>query len=380
MTSGFQSLENPKVLHVVWNLMRGGTEGQCARLAIEMARAGGRQRVAVFRREGFFLNAVEAVCGQVHEVGIRHMLGWRTVREVRRLRQFLADGSFDVVHCWDADAAIFGVWASRLAGVPCITSRRDLGEIYARYKLWLMHRADLCANAVVINADSIFRHGLLRGVPASRIVRVPNIMDVNEYDGLAQVPFTKAAALPQGRLVGLVARLFPEKDVATFLEAARIVAARVRDVSFVIAGDGPQRVHLESLGRSFGLADRLVFLGDVTEVPALVRRLQVGVLVPSGNEGLSNSILEYMSGSLPVVATDCGGNRELVEDGVTGCVVPPGDAEGVAAAVLRLLDDPVRAAEMGRCGRQRVEQNFRPDVVARRFAELYRRIAKESSV
>lgn len=358
----------PRVLHVVWNLIRGGTEGQCARVALALASQG--HRVAVSERAGYFLEAVERACGPVHELRIRRFLSLDTVREVHRLADFIRDASIDVVHAWDADAAIFGSWAAHRAGRPYITSRRDLGQIYSRHKAWLMHRADADATVIVANAESI-RHQLFGGTFLQPRVRViPNIIDVEEFDRLATVPFSRSSELPPGRRVVTVARLDPEKDTATFLRAAALVAASHADVSFVVAGEGRERLMLEALARELGLGTRLVFLGDVKEVPALLRTSHLGVLAPRCNEGLSNSILEYMAAGLPVVATNCGGNAEVVRDGETGFIVPPGDPAAVASALRRALD--ADSAALGRAGRRLVESRHRPDAVIAQFEQLYR--------
>jgi glycosyltransferase involved in cell wall biosynthesis len=364
--------DSPKVLSVVWNLIRGGTEGQCARLAIHLARNGHRHSVAVFRREGFFLDEVERACGPVYHVDIRRMLSPTTLAAVRDLARHIVRQRIQVVHAWDCDAAIFGSLASMAARVPLITSRRDLGQIYPAHKKWLMRRADMQARRVVVNADAIARGIEAEGVAAEKIVRVTNMLDLEEFDALAARPFPDAGQLPPGRMVGMVARLDPEKDGATFVRAASLVCAKHGDVCFVVAGDGVERPALEAQARIAGLGPRIAFLGDVRDVPALLRRFSIGVLVPSSNEGLSNTILEYMAAGLPVVATDCGGNRELVVDGENGFVVRARDAEGVAAALDRLIRDEHRARAMGATGRARVEAANKPAAVAESFLQLYR--------
>jgi L-malate glycosyltransferase len=369
----------PKILHMVYSLIRGGTEGQCARAIVELARSGAGQRVAVSRREGFFLDAVEKVCGPAFELGISRMASPATALRILALRNFMRREAFDVVHAWDADAAIFGAAGARLAGVPCITSRRDLGQIYAPAKLRLMSWADRRASAIVVNAravgDALFREGPLTG----KVRLVTNILDLDEFDRLAEQPLPPAVRLPPGPLVGMVARLDPEKDAATFLRAAEAVSAKRPDATFVLAGDGPERHRLEVMAGQLGAAARVHFLGDVTCVPALVRRLSVGVLTPSTNEGLSNSILEYMAARLPVVATDCGGNRELVEAGATGFVTDAGDGRAVGDRILRLLGDAGLARRMGEAGRRRVVERHSPSAVAAQFLELYRATAGAGS-
>lgn len=366
----------PRVLHLVWNLIRGGTEGQCARVAMEFSRRGFFHRVMVFRREGFFLDPVERTCGPVQEIGIHGLLKWSTVQAIRRLAARLRAERFDLLHTWDADAALFGQFAAALAGVPLITSRRDLGQIYPRYKLAGLRRADRQADAVVANAQAIVDHFVREGGDRGRFRVIPNILDVAEFDALHRQPFGRSAEWPDGERIVMVARLDPEKDVPTLLRAAARVLAAHPTARFILAGDGRERATLESLATALGLAHAVVFLGDTTHVPALLGAATIGVLTPSRNEGLSNTILEYMAASLPVVATECGGNRELVDPPHGGCIVRPGDDAALAGALLGLLRDPSLRAAMGTRNRQRVVTVHQPVAVGDQFARLYESIAR----
>lgn len=365
-----------KILHLVYNLIRGGTEGQCARVAMELARRGGTHHVMVFRREGYFLPMVEEVCGPVDSIGIHGMIRFSTLSAIGRLARRLRREKYDALHTWDADAAIFGQFAAARAGVPLITSRRDLGQIYLAHKVRLLRRADRQAVRIVANAQAIVRVFAAQGVDPARFTVLPNVLDVNELDMLAKRTFPRAADLPPGPRVVMVARLDPEKDVATLIDAAELVLKQHPDASFVLAGDGCERADLEARAARHGLGGRMVFLGDITDVPALLRLCSVGVLTPSRNEGLSNTLLEYMAASLPVVATDCGGNAELVKNGEGGLVVPVGDATGVAHALLELLRKPERCRAMGAFNRNRVEHEFRPAVVGDAFDALYADVVK----
>ena len=359
----------PLVVSLVWSLIRGGTEGQCARVALGLAARGTPHRVAVFRREGFFLDAVEAACGPVRHLDIQRLLAPATFRQVAGFARWLRGERAALLHAWDADAAIFGAAAARLARIPLITSRRDLGEIYPPHKMWLMDRADRAATAVVANAGAIADRFAARGVPRAKLHVIGNILDVEEFDRLAAA--APPQALPPGPLVGMVARLDPEKDAPTFLRAAERVARLHPDAQFLLAGDGPERPALERQARVAGLADRVHFLGDITWVPALVGRLAVGVLTPNRNEGLSNTLLEYMAAAVPFVATDCGGNRELAAAGPCGIIVAPGDAESLARALGELLSGEAQRLRMGRAGRRRIEEAHRPGAVCAQFSELY---------
>lgn len=367
------------ILHLVFNLIRGGTEGQCARVAMELAGRGHRQPIVVFRREGYFLPAVESTCGPVEEIGIDRMVHVSTWRAIARLARRLRRDRIDALHAWDADAAIFGQYAAAKAGVPLITSRRDLGQIYPRHKLMLMRRADRQAVRVVANARAIADEFIGQGADPDKFRVLPNVLDLNESDRLAATPFSRASVLPGGSRVVMVARLDPEKDGATFIYAAELIGKQHPDASFVMAGDGVQRPELERMAKRHGLEGRLVFLGDITEVPALLRMGTVGVLTPARNEGLSNTILEYMAAGLPVVATDCGGNKELIVPGEGGFIAPIGDAEKIAHGVVELLRRPDRARTMGAFNRQRVETTYAPSRVGDLFESLYREVTTSHS-
>jgi glycosyltransferase involved in cell wall biosynthesis len=121
-----------------------------------------------------------------------------------------------------------------------------------------------------------------------------------------------------------------------------------------------------------GLGDAVCFLGEVHEVPALLRQCEIGGLVPCRNEGLSNTILEYMAAGLPVLATDCGGNRELVQGNATGRLLPAGaSAEAVGEGWIALLQDPSASVAMGRRGRETVERQHSRDAILDAFQRLY---------
>lgn len=365
----------PRVAHLVYDLIRGGSEGQCARIAMGLAQRGGAQRVAVFHRRGFFLEAVEAACGPVREVPIRHLARPATLREIARLAVWLRQEKIDVLHAWDADAAIFGQFAAAWAGVKFVTSRRDLGQIYPRWKLALLRRADRVAVRTVANAAAVRDHFVAQGLAADRIEVLPNLLDVDERDRLAQAPFSGPARLPAGRRLVAVNRLDPEKNTGLLIAALPLVRAQVPDAVLVIAGDGREMPALRAQAAALGVAEAVCFLGETPETPALLPRCEIGALVSKSNEGLSNTVLEYMAASLPVLATDCGGNRELVRDGETGRLVPASAAPGeVAAAWIGLLRDSAAAAALGRRGRERVERRHAPAVALAAFAEFYSRL------
>jgi glycosyltransferase involved in cell wall biosynthesis len=362
---------NYRVLHIVYNLIRGGTEGQCARVAMGFRKRGNEHRVAVFQKVGFFAPTVERVCGPIYELRIRRVFSWTTWTEVVRLAKWLRSEKVALVHTWDADAAMFGSLAAKFAGIPYVTSRRDLSAIYPPWKLRWMRWADDDARRVVVNARVIGESLIAAGYDPQHIDVIPNLLDLSEFDRLAHLPFSQASRLPPGRIVVATCRLDPEKDVPTLIRAFALLAPTFPDLSLVIAGEGPERRRCENLADELNVADRVIFLGDVHDVPALLVRATLGALVPSRNEGQPNSVLEYFAARLPVVVTDCGGNRELVEGAGAGYVTPISSAEAVADAMRSLLRDPDRARQMGAAGRRRVEAEHGVEKVLDRFESLY---------
>lgn len=324
------------------------------------------------------MRAVENSCGPVREVPICHLVRWATVTELRRLADWLRREQADILHAWDADAAIFGQFAAQWAGVKLITSRRDLGQIYPWHKMMLMRHADRAAVRVVANAEAVRRHFMAGGLPGNKIVVLPNLMDLEDFDARASTPFSVASSLPEGCRMVVVNRLDPEKNTGLLIDALPLVRQQIPDAVLIIAGDGREMPMLKTRAAALGLSKAVCFLGETHEVPALLRLCQAGALVPSRNEGLSNTILEYMAAGLPVLATDCGGNRELVRDGVTGRVVQPdAKAEEVSRAWINLMQGDGKA--MGRTGRGYVAQRHARDQVVDAFASFYRHLARSGA-
>ncbi|CAN5706192.1 glycosyltransferase [soil metagenome] len=176
-------------------------------------------------------------------------------------------------------------------------------------------------------------------------------------------------------VVGMVANLNRAvKGARYFIEALPLMAREVPEARFLLVGEGPEREGLMARADELGVGDRTIFTGFRTDLDRLYGLIDVSVLT-SLSEGLSITILESMSAGIPVVATRVGGNPELVDEGVTGLLVPPRDPESFAEAVVALLRDPARRREMGDAGRTRVREEFSLPMVAARYRSLYEEIA-----
>jgi len=174
--------------------------------------------------------------------------------------------------------------------------------------------------------------------------------------------------------IGTVGRLDPVKNHAALLRAVRMILDQRPDLDaalrLTIVGDGPQRGALEALAGELGLLRHVEFTGTRDDTASILRNLDLFVL-PSVNEGISNTILEAMASGLPVLAARVGGNPELVVHGETGLLYEPDAADGLAAGLQRYLDEPGLRRAHGSAGRRRAQENFSLDAMVQRYLDIY---------
>ena len=175
---------------------------------------------------------------------------------------------------------------------------------------------------------------------------------------------------PGSQIVGVVARLEPEKGHPTLVEAWPKVLRAVPDSYLLIVGEGSRRDALEAQARELRIAHRVVFTGRRDDVPAVTAARDVAVL-PSYREAQGLTILEAMALSRPVVASDVGGIPEMIEDGKTGLLVPPHDADALAAAIVRLLTNHPLADTLGRAGHDMVHDRFCIELMVSATESIY---------
>lgn len=199
----------------------------------------------------------------------------------------------------------------------------------------------------------------MRGVPAGKIVVIPNGVDTRRYRRRNEREKTRTALglAADERAIAVVATFKEQKGHRFLIEAAAAAAADLPQVRYLLIGDGELRADLEQRISAAGLADRFRLLGLRPDVPELLAAADLFVL-PSLWEGLPMALVEAMAAGLPVVATEVSGTRGVMVDGETGLLVPPGDAPALTRAITTLLCDPDRAAAMGAAGRRRVETRF----------------------
>jgi glycosyltransferase involved in cell wall biosynthesis len=305
---------------------------------------------------------------------------WSLVKLMRTFRPH-------VVHTHTAKAGTLGRIAATLCRVPVVVHTYH-GHVFDGYfSPWktrlvvgvervLAHRA----SALVAVTERVRRDVLARGIGRpDRAVVVPLGLDL---DPLVAAPARRGelraelGLAPAVPLVGIVARLVPVKAHETFLQAARAIAPARPDVVFLVVGDGERRAELEGAVRAAGLGSRVRFLGWRADLDRLYADLDVVVLT-SKNEGSPVALIEAMAAGRPVVSTRAGGVEDVVADGVTGRVVPIGDAAAVARAIVDLLEEPAEAARLGAAARDAVVTRFASARLVDDVDRLYRRLLAE---
>jgi glycosyltransferase involved in cell wall biosynthesis len=222
---------------------------------------------------------------------------------------------------------------------------------------------------------------LLAGVAPGRVHLVPNGVDTDRLcPGPSAGVRDRLRFSRDGPHVLFIGRLVKEKDLTTLLRAWRVVLQAQPLAHLHIVGNGPLRAALEAEGRQLGIAERVIFHGEQTDVLSYLRAADCFVL-PSTIEGMSNALLEAMAVALPIVATRIPGTEAVIEHGRSGVLVPVADAAALAQAIAALLGDPAQATALGAAARARVHTNFGIERIADVYQRLYREghAARDSS-
>lgn len=365
-----------RLLLVTDSLEVGGAERHVVDLAVAL------------HQKGFEVVVACSVSGSLAQpllgagVPVKPLLDRKVKRRVSltyalRLRRLMKGARFDLVHAHVYASGAAAALASLGTGVPLVLTEHTEA-------LWQGQRARTVSRFVyararrIIVVSSAIRRRLVKrdGVPTNLITVVPNA--VSTVAGTVAPPQGLPAELEEGPLVGVVARLQPEKGLDHFLKAAARVASLVPEVRFIVAGDGPLRGELEALAKRIGVGESVHFLGFRSDAREVTRLLDM-LVVPSLTEGSPLVVLEAMAAGVPVVASDVGGIPDQIRHEREGLLVPPGDPKALEDALLCLLRDPAYARVLGEEGRRRVHSEFGHGTMVRRVEEVYRKILGRSA-
>jgi glycosyltransferase involved in cell wall biosynthesis len=298
---------------------------------------------------------------------------WRLARLARKHR-------VHVIHTNGMKSHLLGGLAGRISGVPVVWHVRDFpppgwaGRVFRA-------QARVLPSTVFTNSEAVRSAFVRRGGIGVPIVVLHNPVDLDGFHPRTRGGIRHELGLGENTpLVGMVAHLTPWKGHDVFLNAARRIATAVPAARFVVVGGDRYETnghagYLQSLisqTAALGLDTRVTFAGDRDDVAAVLADLDVLVHCPTAPEPFGRVVAEAMAAGRPVVASRCGGIPELVDDGTSGFLVEPGDAEAVASATVQLLNDRELGRRLGQAGRRRAESRFRLDAHAAAVMQSYR--------
>lgn len=372
----FSRTSRRRVFHLVDSLNVGGTETQAVELALRMPTSAYSITLGCLLAQGPLLERLKGSTVRVEEFHPRGGLDSSGgFYEMLRLAAYLRRERFEVVHCHDLWSNLMGVPAARIARVPAvISSQRDLSHLdwYRGTKRRVLRKIQGMSSVLLANATPI-RDALVRedGFPPLKLRVIHNGVDISKFQRGGRDRERLFPGAGSGKLVVLVGNMHSDvKGHPWLIMAAPAVLKEFPETRFIFAGEGEARPTFERQVEALGISTAFRFLGCRTDVPDILASCDIAVL-PSKAEGLPNAVLEYMAAGLPTIVSRVGGNPELVQDGVTGLLVPAEDSDALRDALLRLLHDPEMSARIAANGRRMATQDFSFERLVREVDELY---------
>lgn len=356
-----------RVIHFIDSLRLGGKERQLVELLKGLRNSGSCLSLLLcMGTETFYLDDVMAI-----GVPIKYL-----IRKVRwdpniylKLFNIVRDFRPDIIHTNEMMTTFYALPICKILGIKLINGsiRNAFSEGGIR---WRLERCLLkFSDYRIANSEAgLASRGFDVSSPHSYVVhngfdlrRIHTIQDQRSMRG--------ALGIGDESVVGMVAEFSDQKDYGTFIQAAQLVLDTRKDTVFLAVGNGKNYERHKTSVRNEHKG-KLIFLGARKDVEQIVNVFTIGVLA-TYTEGISNSIMEYMTLSKPVIATDGGGTREILLNEETGLLVPPGDPYTLAAKINLLLDDPYRADQMGRSGFRRLTEHFSLSMMTERILHIY---------
>lgn len=359
-TSNTSAGKRLRVCHLSLTLCTGGLE----RLLVDFARYHNRE---LFELEFIALGETGVPAEEIKQIGcpvIQFPLTARgKLEKIRQLSDFLNQRDYDLLHTHNAYPHFYGSLAAYRSKIPVTIQTRHgrrFGTTFSE-RMQFAIASRFADRVVPVSDDTGLRCKKVGWLNDSKVTRIWNGIDVDRF--VFTGPADKKTAIT-------VSRLSPEKDLATMLRAVQQVAQEIPEFRLLIVGDGPERARLESLTAELNLKSQVEFLGERNDVPQLLS--QAGFYVSSSlTEGISLTLLEAMSVGLPIVATNVGGNPEIVQQPATGLLVPSANPALLASAMIQMCENQDQWAETGQRARERVEQYFNIRTMIKDYENLY---------
>lgn len=318
----------------------------------------------------------------VERMPVSRIYGLDGLRTFLAIRKMLLLHDYDTVLSLHEKADLINALLPKKHGKPVkISSRRDMGFKKKQALRMLFRRINSRFDAIVAPSQAILDSLNEREAVAKKQLHlIRNGIDINRMRSLSvdeQEAVRQSLGIrPEQKVIGCVANFNPVKGHQYLLAAFRDVARQMPDAVLVLVGDGDERPSLENSIAKLGIENKVILLGIRDDVLQLLQVFDVAVS-SSLSEGLSNALIEAAASGLPIVATNVGGNPEIVHDGTNGFLVPAMDSSALCSAITRILDDGVHATDMGRQARAIVETGFSLHQVIDEYHQLFTKNAHD---
>jgi len=357
-----------RVLHLTTDLELGGRERVIVDLSNKLVEMGFIPSICCLHHSGAWAHRLRSEV-EVIELHKKKGLDFSVVKP---LRDYLVQGKFDIMHTHNPGTLLYGLLAARWARTRTIINTEH-GFAYnlslkARVKDKILYRNVDCITAVSEN----LRENLINlfGLQENKVHTLRNGIFAPRIREARSVSKRKIG-MPDDRFnIGIVARLVPVKNHSLLLEAFSIVREKDRRVLLWIVGSGELRNAIMRRVHELGIQDDVVLMGSRTDIPVILNALDLFVL-SSLSEGLSVTLLEAMSVGVPIVATNVGGNGEVIENGKSGLLVESNYPEALAGAILTVIANKALARKMRLLARKRFLENFSINTLAKNITVLY---------
>jgi glycosyltransferase involved in cell wall biosynthesis len=355
----------------------GGSERQMTEIAKALDRSRFEPHVGCFRPEGVRGDELRAAGVPVVHIPVHSYRSPSAVRGAMQLTRYIQRNGIQLVHTWDYPLNVFGIPVTRaFTKAVAVASQRGHRDLTPRSYRGLQRASDRIADAIVVNCEFLRNHLTKDEGISPDLIRVCyNGLDLEKFHPL---PGARVERLRRGSLIiGTICVLRPEKNLATLLKAFAQARVRLPGLQLAVVGSGSELSSLQTLAGSLGIAGDCVFESSTGQVAEWLRSFDIFVL-PSLSEALSNSLMEAMACGCAVVASNVGGNPELVSDGETGLLFQAGDSAGLAAALTRFLDDVELRGRLSEAAQQKIKESFSITASAARMGEIYEELIRRN--
>ncbi len=360
-----------RVVYLTTDSRIGGAEKNIISLVTHLDRDRYESRVVVLLPGGELIEELRGCGIEAECLGMRSKFDFLAVFKLYRL---LKGKRVDILHTYLFHANILGRVVGRLAKVPVIISSIRVME-KRRHHLWLDRLTGWMVNGETCVCEAVKKFTIEKArIKPDKLITIPNGIRVGEYNFEVNLEGRKALHIESNYpVLGTVGRLHEQKGHAYLLQAMPAILRKYPEAVLLIVGDGPLKSKLEKLCFKLQINKAVKFLGFRKDIKELMALMEVFVL-SSLWEGMPNVLLEAMALGKPIVATRVGAAEELIEDGVTGLPVPPGDEETLAEAVIKVLSREDKGRGLGERAKRRVEGRFSVEVMVDKTEKLYERL------